>query len=92
MGSLGYELSEGQWRRLELLLPGRVGTVGRPAEDNRRFVNGVLWVIRSGMRWADLPERYGKYKSVHKRFLRWADRGVWTGCLTTLWRTARTRT
>ncbi len=77
MGSLRYELSEGQWRRLESLLPGRVGTVGRPAEDNRRFVNGVLWVIRSGMRWADLPERYGKHKSVHKRFLRWADRGVW---------------
>ncbi len=77
MGNLRYELSEGQWRRLESLLPGRVGTVGRPAEDNRRFVNGVLWVIRSGMRWADLPERYGKHKSVHKRFLRWADRGVW---------------
>ncbi len=77
MGSLRYELSEGQWRRLESLLPGRLGMVGRPAEDNRRFVNGVLWVIRSGMRWADLPERYGKYKSVHKRFLRWAERGVW---------------
>ncbi len=77
MGSLRYELSEAQWRRLEPLLPGRVGTVGRPAENNRRFVNGVLWVIRSGMRWADLPERYGKYKSVHKRFLRWAERGVW---------------
>ena len=77
MGSLRYELSEAQWRRLESLLPGRAGTVGRPAEDNRRFVNGVLWVIRSGMRWADLPERYGKYKSVHKRFLCWAERGVW---------------
>ena len=77
MGSLRYELNESQWRRLEPLLAGRVGTVGRPAEDNRRFVNGVLWVIRSGMRWADLLERYGKYKSVHKRFLRWAERGVW---------------
>ena len=77
MGSLRYELSEGQWRRLEPLLPGRAGMVGRPAEDNRRFVNGVLWVIRSGMRWADLPERYGKYKSVHKRFMRWAEAGVW---------------
>ena len=77
MGSLRYELSEAQWRRLEPLLPGRAGTVGRPAEDNRRFVNGVLWVIRSGMRWADLPERYGKYKTVHKRFMRWAEAGVW---------------
>jgi putative transposase len=77
MGALRYELSEGQWRRIESLLPGRVGTVGRPAEDNRRFVNGVLWVVRSGMRWEDLPERYGKYKSVHKRFARWARAGVW---------------
>ena len=37
-----YEVTEAQWRRIELLLPGRAGTVGRPAEDNRRFVNGVL--------------------------------------------------
>jgi putative transposase len=77
MGSLRYELTEAQWQRIELLLPGRSGTVGRPAADNRRFVNGVLWVIRSGMRWADLPDRYGKYKSVHKRFVRWAEAGVW---------------
>lgn len=77
MGALRYELSEGQWRRIEALLPGRAGTVGRPAEDIRRFVNGVLWVVRSGMRWEDLPERYGKYKSVHKRFARWARAGVW---------------
>jgi len=77
MGSLRYELSEGQWGRIEPLLLGRAGTVGRPAANNRRFVNGVLWVVRSGMRWEDLPERYGKYKSVHKRFARWARAGVW---------------
>lgn len=50
---------------------------GRTAADNRLFVNGVLWVLRSGARWSDLPERYGKYKSVHKRFTRWARAGVW---------------
>nr|WP_254061756.1 IS5 family transposase [Granulicella sp. L60] len=53
------------------------GTVGRPAEDDRRFVDGVLWVLRSGMRWQDMPERYGKYKTTHKRFTRWAGTGVW---------------
>jgi transposase len=70
-------LSDAQWKRIEGLLPGRAETVGRTAADNRQFVNGVLWVLRSGMRWQDLPERYGKYKSVHKRFSRWSASGVW---------------
>lgn len=47
------------------------------ARDNRLFVNSVLWVLRSGARWSDLPKRYGKYKSVHKRFSRWTQSGVW---------------
>ena len=58
-------------------LSGRVDHVGRTAADNRQFVNGVLWVLRSGARWSDLPERYGKYKSVHTRSMRWARAGVW---------------
>ena len=58
------------------LLPGRADTVGRTAANNRMFINGVLWVLRSGARWHDLPERYGKYKSMHKRFSRWAASGV----------------
>jgi len=77
MGIVRYELSDGQWSRIEGLLPGRLDTVGRTTADNRVFVNGVLWVLRSGARWHDLPERYGKYKSVHKRFIRWAQSGVW---------------
>jgi putative transposase len=72
-----YELSDVQWERIKGQLPGRKEHVGRTAADNRIFVNGVLWVIRSGARWQDLPERYGKYKSVHKRFMRWAAGGVW---------------
>jgi transposase len=79
-----YELNEGQWGRIANLLPGRKETVGRTAADNRVFVNGVLWVLRSGARWSDLPERYGKYKSVHKRFARWAVSGVWDRMFRTL--------
>jgi len=72
-----YELSSAQWERVGDLLPGKAGDPGRTAADNRLFVNGVLWVLRSGARWSDLPERYGKHKSVHKRFMRWAEKGVW---------------
>lgn len=72
-----YELTESQWAHLQDLLPGKVGDPGRSGVDNRAFVNGVLWVLRSGARWSDLPERYGKYKTVHKRFTRWAAAGVW---------------
>ena len=75
MGVGRYELSDVQWSRIEGLLPDRVETVGRTATDN--LINGVLWVLRSGAHWHDLPERYGKYKSVHKRFSRWSASGVW---------------
>jgi len=77
MGISRYELSEVQWSKIKDILPGRVESVGRTAADNRVFVNGVLWVLRSGAHWHDLPERYGKYKSLHKRFSRWAANGVW---------------
>ncbi len=72
-----YELSASQWRKIEGSLPGRPGSVGVTARDNRGFVNGVLWVLRSGARWKDLPAGYGNWKSVHKRFTRWARAGIW---------------
>ena len=72
-----YELSEVQWARIAPLVPGKVGDPGRSGADNRLFVNGVLWVLRSGAYWQHLPERYGKWKSVHARFTRWAKAGVW---------------
>lgn len=72
-----YELSDEQWTRICDLVPGKAGDPGRTGVDNRRFVDGVLWVLRSGAHWHDLPPRYGKWKSVHKRFTRWAKAGVW---------------
>lgn len=77
VGIKRYELSEVQWQKIAPMLPGKAGDPGRTAADNRLFINGVLWVLRSGARWSDLPERYGKYKTVHKRFTRWARAGVW---------------
>ena len=72
-----YELNDQQWARIAEMLPGKKSDPGRTAKDNRLFVNGVLWVLRSGAQWDELPERYGKHKSVHKRFARWAKKGVW---------------
>jgi transposase len=72
-----YELTEAQWTRILPLLPGKAGDPGRTAADNRLFVDGCLWVLRSGAHWSDLPERYGKWKTVHRRFSRWCHAGVW---------------
>jgi transposase len=66
-----------QRTRIAHLLPGKVGDPGRIGADNRLFVNGVLWVLLSGAFWQHLPEGYGKWKSVHARFTRWAKAGVW---------------
>ena len=81
-----YELTPAQWERLAPLLPGKVNDPGRTGSDNRLFVNAVLWVLRSAAHWRDLPERYGKWKSVHKRFSRWAKAGAWERVFETLTR------
>ena len=72
-----YELTQAQWERIAPMLPGKDSDPGRTGGDNRLFVNGCLWVLRSGAHWRDLPERYGKWKTLHKRFTRWAKAGVW---------------
>lgn len=72
-----YELTKEQYERVRGMLPGKVGDPGRTATDNHCFLNAVLWVLRSGAHWHDLPERYGNWKSVHKRFSRWAQKGIW---------------
>ena len=72
-----YELSKAQYEKIKDLLPGKAGDPGRNAADNLLFINGVLWILRSGSFWRDMPPRYGNWKSAHKRFSRWAQKGVW---------------
>jgi transposase len=72
-----YGLRADQWERIEHLLPGRVGHVGVTARDNRLFVEAVLYRYRAGIPWRDLPERFGDWKNVHRRYSRWAKSGVW---------------
>jgi transposase len=79
-----YGLREDQWERIRDLLPGREGTVGVTAKDNRLFVDAVLYRYRAGIPWRDLPERFGEGKQVHTRFGRWAESGVWERVFKTL--------
>ena len=72
-----YALRDDPWERIEGLLPGREGHVGVTAQDNRLFVEAVLYRYRAGIPWRDLPERFGPWKAVHTRFSRWAASGVW---------------
>jgi transposase len=72
-----HALRNDQWDRIKDLLPGRAGTVGVTAKDNRLFVEAVLYRYRTGIPWRDLPERFGDFRVVHTRFSRWAKSGVW---------------
>jgi transposase len=75
------DLTEAEWRVLKGLLPvereaGQRGK-GRPPEDNRNIINGILWRLRCGTAWRDVPEKYGNWNSIYRRFRRWSASGVW---------------
>ena len=72
-----HDISEKTWGLLEPHLPGSSGSVGRPASDNRLFINAVFWIIRTGAPWRDLPPDLGDWKNTQRRFSRWRDRGIW---------------
>ena len=71
-----HELTDRQYDKIKDFLPGREETVGVTAQDNRLFVNAVIWIFKTGAPWRDLPERFGKWSSIHKRFTRWSKSGV----------------
>ena len=78
------ELTDEQWERLRAALPPQKPKTGRPAQDHRRILNGILWIVRTGAPWRDLPERYGPWRTVASRFYRWQKAGVWQKILATL--------
>ena len=77
-------MSNKEWAIIGVLLPPERGRKARPAHDNRRFLDGMLHVLRVGCPWRDMHERYGKWNSVYVRFRRWAEQGVWDALLETL--------
>jgi transposase len=78
------DLTNAQWERLRPLLPLQKPKIGRPAVDHRRILNGMLWILRTGAPWRDLPERYGPWRTVASRFYRWQKAGVFGQILGTL--------
>jgi transposase len=79
-----HAISDTDWDRIKRLLPGQPGQHGGVAEDNRRFIDAVLYVARTGIPWEDLPQRFGKHNSVWRRFDRWAKKGRWKAILDAL--------
>ena len=70
-----YDLTDFEWRVIEPLLPNK--SRGVPRVDDRRVLNGIFWVLRSGAPWRDLPERYGPRTTCYNRFVRWREAGMW---------------
>ncbi len=79
-----HSLRDDQWERIEHALPGKSSDPGRTCSDNRLFVEAIMWIAKTGAPWRDLPQEYGKWSSVHKRFMRWAKKGVWQMVFNTL--------
>ena len=77
-----FDLSDVEWRLIEPLLPNKPRGVARV--NDRRVLNGVFYVVRTGSPWRDLPERYGPYTTVYNCFNRWARAGVWVRVFETL--------
>ncbi|GAB3320102.1 hypothetical protein GCM10027299_13410 [Larkinella ripae] len=71
------EISDFHWQQIAFILPGKLGDAGRTAQDNRLFINAILWIAHRHMPWRDLPERFGSWNSIYRRFKRWMKAGVW---------------
>lgn len=79
-----HDITDATWALLEPHLPGRSGQWGGVGRDNRQFLNAVIWILRTGAPWRDLPPSYGDWKNTHRRFCRWRDSGAWEALLAQL--------
>ena len=81
------DLTDAQWETLDKLIPEppcRKDRRGRPWKNRRAVLNGVLWVLRTGAPWADVPDRYPSYQTCHRRFQQWVRSGMMRGVLEAL--------
>jgi len=85
-----FELSDEQWQVIGPQLPPERGRKARPARNNRRMVNAMLWILRTGAPWRDMPAHYPPWKTVYTRFSRWCEQGLWQTILKQLTTNAAT--
>jgi len=72
-----FGLTDAQWAKMEPLCLGKPGDPGRSGKDNRLFMEAVLWIVRTGSPWRDLPSSLGNWSSVYTRFRGWVKADVW---------------
>lgn len=78
------DITDIQWEKLQPLLPPQKPSKGRPNLDHRQIINGILWILRTGAPWRDLPPCYGIHRTVSSRFYRWRKAEVWEQILAKL--------
>ncbi len=79
-----HELTDEQWESIQALLPKHTAKTGRKRRDPKQMLNGILWILRTGAPWRDLPERFGPWKTVYHYFHRWRDDGTFDRILQAL--------
>lgn len=84
LSSTDLDLTEERWAQISPLLPPQKPQTGRPANDHRTILSGILWVARTGSSWRDLPEHFGPWQTIHTRYQRWKKAGIWQLILDTL--------
>jgi hypothetical protein len=82
--AMGPELTDDQWARASPRLPPQRPPIGRPPDDHRTILAGMLWVVRTGASWRELPSAFGPWPTVYSRYRRWRQAGIWQRVLETL--------
>ena len=80
---VGAELTDGEWESIGLLLPHKP-PAGRPYHEHRMVLGGILWVMRTGSSWREMPEEYGKWETAYRRYRLWQEQGLWKRILEAL--------
>ncbi len=70
-------LTNERWIKIKPLLPKERGYWGRPSRPHRKILEGIIWVLRTGAAWRDLPPKYGPWSTCYNRFNRWTKAGIW---------------